>query len=97
MHSSGGVTIVLITLSIVQAFLPGIFCALIIFPILRKTTKAEKMYISVLLLFCFLFVLGSHNILGMQHPDVFLFTLSLGFLGIKLVEKNIENLHASQI
>ncbi len=95
-HSSAAVTIVIITLSVIQAFLPGIFCAQIVFPVLRKKTKAEKVNVTVLLLLCLLLLFGSLNVFGIQHPSVFLFTLSLGFLGIKLVEISIETFYANE-
>ena len=34
---------------------------------------------------------------GMEKPDVLFFTLALGFISIKLVERNIEKLNAKEI
>ena len=96
-HPSKFIWVILTTFSILQAFLPGAFCALIVFLIFPKQTKTEKVYISFMLLFLFLFLLGSLNILGMQHPEVFFFTLICGFIGIKSVENNIEKFHTKEI
>ena len=92
-----GLYVLFITASIIQCFLPGLFFALIVFPIFRKKTNSEKVHISLLLLFCFLFILGSLYMFGMEKPDVLFFTLALGFISIKLVERNIEKLHAKEI
>ena len=66
------------------------------FPTFRDRTENTKVNMSVLLLFSLLFAFANLAMFGMQHPENFFLTLFLGFLGIKLIERNIEKFYAKE-
>ena len=95
-YVSNEVSSLLITVDLILSILPGIFCSLIIFPIFRNRSKNTKVNITVLLLFSLLFAFGNLSMFGMQYLENFFLTLFLGFLGIKLIERNIERFYAKE-
>ena len=96
-HSSIVLSVFFAFISIIHAFLPGVLSGLIVFNAFQKRENEVKINISLLLLCSLLFAFANLNIFGMQHPENLFFSLFIGFLGIKLVERNIEKFHAKEI
>ena len=88
--------IALMTMNFIVAFLPGLFCALIIFAIFIKRTSTFNINISVLFLIALIFIFASLNLFWLKNLEQFFLTLFLGFLSIKWVERNIEKYHAKE-